>query len=127
MLRKYFVLITMAASLSAGPITARAQDAGALLDLLVRKKLITEQEAQSVRAELSKERGQNNDSGKESITPVTASVNSGEKWKLSTPLTELELYGDVRLRYEYRGGRTDDQDPGHAPSTARHLRERRGL
>src|SRR5438477_9476478 len=28
---------------------------------------------------------------------------SASKWKLSTPITELELYGDARLRYEYRG------------------------
>lgn len=32
----------------------------------------------------------------------------GSKWKLFPALTELELFGDVRLRYEYRGGRTDD-------------------
>ena len=36
MLRKYFVLITMAASLVIGSVVARAQDAGALLDLLVK-------------------------------------------------------------------------------------------
>ena len=30
------------------------------------------------------------------------------KWKLFPAITELELFGDVRLRYEYRGGRTDD-------------------
>ena len=28
-----------------------------------------------------------------------------EKWKLFPALTELELYGDLRLRYDYRGGR----------------------
>jgi hypothetical protein len=32
----------------------------------------------------------------------------GSKWKLFPAITELELFGDVRLRYEYRGGRTDD-------------------
>src|SRR5438105_15865533 len=31
-----------------------------------------------------------------------------EKWKLSPWLTELELFGDLRLRYEYRGGRLPD-------------------
>jgi hypothetical protein len=45
MLRKYFVLVTMAISLIAGG-SARAQDAGALLDLLVKKRLITDQEAE---------------------------------------------------------------------------------
>ena len=56
MLRKNFVLITMAAGLVAGRrITARAQDAGALLDLLVKKRIITDQEAEEVRGELVKE------------------------------------------------------------------------
>src|SRR5947209_20375917 len=73
-----------------GGIAARAQDAGALLDLLVRKKIITDQEAEEVRAELTKE----------------SATTSAGKLKLSVPITELELYGDARLRYEYRGGRT---------------------
>ena len=88
MLRKNFVLITMAASLIAGAITARAQDAGALLDLLVKKRLITDQEAEEVRGELVKD---------------VASTAAG-KLKLSTPITEIELYGDARLRYEVRTG-----------------------
>ncbi|MEY2489813.1 MAG: hypothetical protein QOC70_1755 [Verrucomicrobiota bacterium] len=86
MLRKKFVLITMAASLIAGAITARAQDAGALLDLLVKKRLITDQEAEEVRGELVRD---------------VASTAAG-KLKLSTPITEIELYGDARLRYEVR-------------------------
>ena len=55
MLRKNFVLLIMVASLIAGAITARAQDAGALLDLLVKKRLITDQEAEEVRGELVKD------------------------------------------------------------------------
>jgi hypothetical protein len=38
----------------------------------------------------------------EKTVPVEKS--SADKWKLSAPLTELEIYGDARLRYEYRGG-----------------------
>jgi hypothetical protein len=76
---------------------ARAQDAGALLDLLVKKRLITDQEAEEVRGELVKE----------------AATTAAGKWKLSAPITELELYGDARLRYEYRGGRTASDDPDH--------------
>lgn len=72
----------------------RAQDNGALLDLLVRKKIITDQEAEEVRAELTKQ----------------VSETSGGKWKLSTPVTELELYGDTRLRYEIRNGETLSDD-----------------
>src|SRR5450432_1945669 len=90
MLRKTFVLITMAASLIAGALTTRAQDAGALLDLLVKKRLITDQEAEEVRGELTKD----------------AAATSTGKLKLSTPITEIELYSDVRVRYESRQGET---------------------
>jgi len=88
MLRKNFVLIAAAVSLVAGGLTARAQDAGALLDLLVKKRVITDQEAEEVRSELTKE---------------VATTPAG-KLKLSTPLTELEIYGDARVRYEIRNG-----------------------
>jgi regulator of replication initiation timing len=42
---------------------------------------------------------------------VPVEKSSASKWKLSTPLTELELYGDGRLRYEYRGGQSDGDSP----------------
>lgn len=35
---------------------------------------------------------------------VPIEKSAGDKWKLSNPITELELFGDVRVRYEYRGG-----------------------
>jgi hypothetical protein len=41
-------------------------------------------------------------------TTVPIEDKGGSKWKLSTPLTELEIFGDIRLRYEYRAGQTDD-------------------
>jgi hypothetical protein len=87
---KKLTLAAAALCIALGGTVARAQDAGALLDLLVKKRLISDQEAEEVRSELVKE---------------SASTAAG-KWKLSAPITELELYGDVRLRYEYRGGRT---------------------
>ena len=86
---KKLTLAAAALCVALGGTVARAQDAGALLDLMVKKRLITDQEAEEVRSELVKE---------------SASTAAG-KWKLSTPITEIELYGDVRLRYEYRGGR----------------------
>jgi len=82
------VTLIVTAIFALGTLSIRAQEAGALLDLLVRKKLITDQEAEEVRAELTKE---------------STSTPAG-KWKLSTPITELELYGDARLRYEIRNG-----------------------
>src|SRR5438477_9883162 len=96
MLTKKFVLIAVIFSFFVAPMSRlRAQDAGALLDLLVKKRLITDQEAEEVRAELTKE---------------TATTSAG-KWKLSTPITEIEIYGDIRLRYQYNGGQTDDNSP----------------
>src|SRR5205085_2684433 len=92
MLTKKFVLIAVIVSLFAPSMPIFAQDAGALLDLLVKKRLISDQEAEEVRAELTKE---------------TATTSAG-KWKLSTPITEIEIYGDIRLRYQYNGGQTDD-------------------
>src|SRR5882724_8625102 len=89
-------------------IAARAQDAGALLDLLVRKRLITDQEAEEVRSELVKE----------------VATTSAGKWKLSTPINEIELYGDARLRYEYRGGRTASNDPSNPNDWYERHRER---
>ena len=83
---KKILFIATATSLVLAAAAARAQDNGALLDLLVRKGLITDQEAEDVRADLVKE---------------NAATSAG-KLKLSTPLTELELYGDARLRYEIR-------------------------
>ena len=42
----------------------------------------------------------------EKSVPIEEATST--KWKLSTPITELELFGDIRLRYEYRAGQTAD-------------------
>jgi len=73
-----------------GAAVASAQDSGALLDALVRKKVLTSQEAEDVRADLIQE---------------NATSNAG-KLQLSNSVTSLKLYGDVRLRYQY-----DNKDP----------------
>ena len=46
--------------------------------------------------------------GKTYVEKIVPELHGGEKWKLFPAITELELFGDFRLRYEYRGGRTDD-------------------
>ena len=115
MFKKTCLLIATATTLLLSSLATRAQDASVLLDLLVKKKIITEKEAQSVRADLSKE----------SSAPAKATVNSGDKWKLSTPITEIELYGDARVRYESRWGETgapNGLDPAH--DTLQRNRER---
>src|SRR6266850_2798182 len=109
MLARKFILTAIAASFLLGPMSIlHAQDAGALLDLLVRKKIITDQDAEEVRAELTKE----------------AAATSGGKWKLSTPITELELYGDARVRYEYRGSMRPDDVAGNPEDWQERERER---
>jgi len=49
-------------------------------------------------------------------TNVPVEKTAADKWKLSTPITEIELYGDVRLRYAYQGGQTDDNSPLARPA-----------
>src|SRR5438105_11275307 len=46
---------------------------------------------------------------------VPLEKSSADKWKLSTSVTEMELYGDARFRYDYRGGETKDRGPVGAP------------
>ncbi len=43
--------------------------------------------------------------GKTYVEKLVPDLHGGEKWKLFPAITELELFGDLRLRYEYRGGR----------------------
>ena len=95
MLARKFIFIAFIVSFICETVSIRAQDAGALLDLLVRKKVITDQEAEEVRSELTKE----------------VATTAAGKWKLSAPITELELYGDARVRFEHRGGQTASNLP----------------
>ena len=75
---------------------AQAQDAGPLVDALVRKGVLTDKEAEEVRAELKKDFATNTSAG---------------KIKLSESVKELKLYGDIRLRYQY-----DNKDPQEDPA-----------
>ena len=66
--------------------SAFAQDSGPLLDLLVKKGIVTDQEAENLRAELSRDFANNTSAG---------------KLNLSSSLTEAKLSGDVRIRHQY--------------------------
>jgi len=83
------------ACLLAGQPTARAQESGALLDALVRKNVLTAQEAEDIRADLIQE---------------NAATSAG-KIQLGSSVTELKLSGDLRLRYQYDNRRTTLQPP----------------
>lgn len=100
MFAKKYIWFATAASLALGAITARADD-DALLNLLVKKHIISEKDAGEVRTELNKKAAQE----------VAAAPSSSTKLKLSTSLTELEIYGDARVRYEVRSGETARPDP----------------
>jgi hypothetical protein len=63
-------------------------DSRALLDLLVKKGLLTNQEAADVAAKIRKD----------------VADNSGYKIKTGSWMKELKFYGDARLRYEMRSG-----------------------
>jgi hypothetical protein len=66
--------------------SALAQDSGALIDLLTRKGIISDQEAEDLRAELLKEFAVNSPAG---------------KLDLSSRIQRFTLAGDVRIRYQY--------------------------
>ncbi len=69
---------------------AFAQDSGPLIDILVKKGLINDQEAEELRADLVKDFAANTSAG---------------KLNLGSTLTELKISGDVRIRYEDRAGK----------------------
>lgn len=65
--------------------SAFAQDSGPLVDLLLKKGIVTDQEAEELRADLVKD---------------FASTNAG-KLNISGPISEIKISGDLRGRYEY--------------------------
>src|SRR5436309_1434816 len=95
---RLFAVALLAFILTLGRTQAVASE-DALLELLVKKKLITAEDAAAVRAEMKKEAAAqpkphsssnlSADNSKAAEVPVTKS--SADKWKLSTPITELEL------------------------------------
>lgn len=76
-------LVLLATALLAS--TALAQESGPLLDLLVRKGIVTDQEAEELRAELSRDFATNTSAG---------------KLNLGSHLTEAKFSGDVRIRHQ---------------------------
>jgi len=86
---KYPLVVAILLLMGAGTLPAQ-QESSALLDVLVCKKILTQKEADCLRADLIQEKEK----------------SSADKIKISTPVTELSLYGDARLRFQY-----DSVDP----------------
>ena len=78
------VTAVLAALLCAG--SALAQDSGPLIELLIRKGILNDQEAEELRSELVKDFAANSPAGKLDI---------------SSRAVRLTLAGDVRVRYQY--------------------------
>jgi hypothetical protein len=102
------VLFAGATALAVFIPQSRAQSTSdALINKLEQKGILTADEAKALRAE--------------SATSDTNFVNQlpASKWKLADSIKSLGLYGDLRLRYEYRGV---DNAAGASPDT--YYRER---
>lgn len=68
--------------------TTSANDA--LINVLIRKGVLTEKEAEGIKAEASRSQS----------TGIPAST--GSTWSLPSAIKNVTLFGDARLRYEYR-------------------------
>jgi cell division protein FtsB len=143
-IKKYFVRTSAAISvalLSVQPLRAQTSSESERLEKLERaveqlqkRNAELEQEVKSLKKETAsasqpaaegKRKTEITSDGKTYVErTVPVEKTSAEKWKLFAPITELELYGDVRLRYEYRGGQSTDNDAALRDDWQERKRER---
>src|SRR5271155_2293948 len=83
------VMVCLAACFAAP--AAHAQENGALLDALVKKGVLSDQEAEDIRASEEKD----------------YATTAASKITLSSSIKSITFYGDLRLRYEQRSGGID--------------------
>ena len=126
-------------SLAAQPARAQGSDAERLQKLeqavsqLQKRNAELEQEVSGLKKRTSwtpvvgaegKTKAEVTSDGKTYVEKLVPDLASAEKWKLFPAITELELFGDLRLRYEYRGGRLPSNDPDHPNDWQERERER---
>jgi hypothetical protein len=125
-------------SLAAQPLRAQESDADRLQKLeqavsqLQKRNAELEQEVAGLKkrtewapvAGEGKTKTEVTSEGKTYVEKLVPELESATKWKLAPWLTELELYGDLRLRYEYRGGRLPGDDPKNPNDWQERERER---
>jgi hypothetical protein len=135
MLINQFILRAAAASLAATlfltahPVRAQSSDSARLEKLESAVELLEKQNAE-LKAEVSSlkqhpaphvtaegpTKTEINYDGKTYVEKtVPLEKSAADKWKFSTSITEMELFGDVRLRYNYVGGETKDRGPVASP------------
>lgn len=101
-------MLKLAAALTLGAAAAlpsHAQDAGALVDKLVKKGVLSSQEGEEVRADMMRD---------------FATQTSAGKINLNSSITELKLYGDLRLRYQYDDRQAQVAAPNHVDQRSRY-------
>lgn len=86
-------------------VQSPAQSADALINKLLEKGILNEQEAKDLRQET-----------------FQTNLVSASKWKLSDSIKNINLYGDLRFRYEYRGA--ENNSPLSGASGSAYERER---
>jgi hypothetical protein len=96
----YFCLRWLPLLILISGVNALAADpSDPVLDLLLQKGIVTEAEVQKARADAERIR-----TNLMEMPPVES------KWKLSKALKNIELFGDLRLRYEHREATTPVND-----------------
>ena len=101
---KLIALALLSGATGATTTGAQTPSADALINKLVQKGILTDQEAKDIMSE----------------TIQTNQVSSS-KWKISDAIRNIQLFGDVRFRYEYRGA---DNAPGSGSTKDDYVRER---
>src|SRR5438093_8542652 len=139
MLRAAGASLAVVLSLAVQPARAQGSDAERLQKLeqavgqLQRRNAELEQEVSGLKKRTSwapvvgaegKTKAEVTSDGKTYVEKLVPDLASAEKWKLFPAFTELELFGDLRLRYEYRGGRLPSNDPDHPNDWQERERER---
>ena len=90
-------LLTLTAGAGTSGFCAEPPDP--LLNLLIQKGMLSQEEANRVQIEA--------DAIRTNRLPMP---ESGSKWKLSKAFKNVELFGDVRLRFEHREASTPEEN-----------------
>jgi hypothetical protein len=99
-MKNFWKSLTLGASALALAISASmAQDSGALIDALVKKGVLSDQEAEEIRADLTRD----------------FATTSAGKLNIASHITQLKLYGDARVRFQYDQQKRSNTNVGGGP------------